>query len=36
MCSELRSMLSEHIGQVRAQVRELKTQELKVKQKASI
>lgn len=35
MCAELRSMLSEHIEQVRAQVRELKTQELKVKQKAS-
>ena len=36
MCAELRGMLSEHIEQVRAQVRELRTQELKVKQKASI
>jgi hypothetical protein len=41
MCAELRGMLSEHIEQVRAQVRELqarelKTQELKVRQKASI
>jgi len=41
MCAELRGMLTEHIGRVRAQVRELqvrelKTQELKVKQKASI
>ena len=35
MCAELRSMLSEHVEQVRAQVRELRMQELKVKHKAS-